>query len=639
MNVYLDNTLLVNEPIGLDEDGISEVIDLDLTLHGYVLMFEFPLTFVLDGFDYIYQKKLENGFCARIEVRIEVPSEQGTNIAKGFFFLSDCTFNHTSNTVEVEITDSTYGVFISEAKKLKISPASTSTRSGLALTPVPADDISLFDPTNGAALLTDAKMYELSASVEHIISYLSDNELQFFQNYFTDSYNFFLGDPFFINNRGGAPDIQLSFEDYMIQNFKVFSLWFKINNSTNPATFTLIQGEENFFQDFDGVTFNSIRDLEESFYPERFFSNVEVGDEDAIKDRVGTYQLPYTRLVGFTEETYNTESDCTLDNTLDLKSDWIIDHNKIEQILLVGDDSNDKPVLIYVDENLNAVEGTYAIQGTMRYYNEPLLNYQVLARHEIPSSLSQGIGADTDSFKAYKTNDTNATANGSLTPVDFDDDTPPGFDTGGNYDIINFRYTAPADGAYKFNVNLEYIVDSLELAPFGFPGTGRLDIDITINRRDSGGTLIQSVTKPIVHLVPTGTSVIKTATAEFFLEATDYVDVDVVYSFLHAGAGNSLTILGLYDTDKGSWFETLYTFNNGGTADVTNLNDYKASALKFDYPITATQWNALKNNPTQGIYINNGGNNTLCWIKNIKRNLKTGMATCEMISSPFLTNL
>lgn len=640
MNVYLDGTLLADEPLGLNEEGISEVIELDLLLHGYVLMFEFPLTFIGDGYEYIYQKKKENGFCAKIEIRIEIPSTQGTNIAKGFFFITDCKFNHTSFTVETEITDATYGVFISEAKKLKTNPSSVQTRSGLALTPVVADDITVYNPTNGVNLVTDAKMYELAPSLEHIVSYLSDNGLQFFQNYFTPSFNFFIGDAFFLRNRGGAPDIQLSFEDYMIQNFKLFGLWFKLNNETSPATFTLIQGEDNFFEGYDGITFNNIRDLIEEFYPERFFSNVEVGDEDAIKDRTGVYQLPYVKLVGFAEEVYNSESDCTLDNTLDLKSEWIIDHNKIEQILLAGDNENEKPVLIYVDQNLNAYKGTYAVQGAMRYYNEPLLNFNVLERHNMPSNLTQGLGADTDSFKAYKTADSTVTATGAIDPVDFDDDTPPGFDTGGNYDTTNFRYVAPSDGSYKFNVNLEYIVNSLDNGG-GFPGTGRVDIKIIIRRKDSGGATLQTVSGVnTVHTTPTGTSVIKTATASFFLQATDYVEARLEYTFFIAGAGNSVTFLGLYDTDKGSWFETLYTFNNGGTADLTSLNDYRASALKFEeYPITSEQWTRLKNNPSQGIYINNGGNNTLCWIKKIKRNLKTGRSSCEMISSPFLTQL
>jgi len=637
MNVYLDNILLVNEPLGLGLDEFAEVIELDLVLHGYIHTFEFELTFIKDGFDYIYQKKLTDGFCSRIEVRIEVPTNQGTNVVTGFFFITDCSFNHTSKTVKTEITDSTYGVFISESKSLKINPSSTVTRSGQVLVPVVADDITVFTPSTGVNLVTDAKMYELSPTVEHIIKYLSDNGLQYSQTYFTPAFNFHLVDPFFLRNRGGAPDIQLSFEELMIQLHKLFGIWFKIDNSTIPATFTLIQGEDNFFGSFNGVQFPNIRDLVEEFYPERFFSTVEVGDEEAIIERGSTYQLPTVPLVGFKEETYNTDSDCTLDNTLDLKSEWIIDHNKIEEILLSGDDQNQKPVLIYTDASLNAYKGTYGKTGNMRYYNEELLNFKVLARHEIPSDLSQGLGADTDGFVAYLSADDNITADTNTYPYPFDNETS---DPGNNYDPVLFRYVAPADGSYKFVVNLEYIVDNLQLPPGGFPGSGRVDIDVTIYRRQTGtGTILQQNVLSIVHLAPTGGNVTAQVFAEFYLDATDYVDARIDVDFLFTGGDNDMTIIGDY-VGGGTYFATVFTFNNGGTVNTTSLLDYKASALKFsDYPITSIDWNRLKDDPSQSIYINNGANNTECWIKKIKRNLKTGKSECEMISSPLLTQL
>jgi hypothetical protein len=123
------------------------------------------------------------------------------------------------------------------------------------------------------------------------------------------------------------------------------------------------------------------------------------------------------------------------------------------------------------------------------------------------------------------------------------------------------------------------------------------------------------------------------------MDATDHANVRIDVTFQTAGANNDVTIVGQY-VDGGTYFATVYTFNNGGTVETTALNDYKASALKFtEYPIPAVSWISLKNNPSQGVYVNNGGNNTLCWIKKIKRNIKTGKSECEMISSPLLTQL
>jgi hypothetical protein len=641
MKVYLDNILLKRNPQGLSD--ISEVIELDLDLHGYVHYFDLPLTFVGDGFKYLYDLKITDGFCRKVELRIEVPTQQGTNVVTGYLFLTDCKFNHTKKTVECEVTDSTYGIFLSEAKELKISPLADISRDGTTITAVTPVGLTLFAPSTGADLATDAYTFKIAEIYEHLIKYLSNNTLQFSQSYFTAAFNFYFCNNYYMRNRGNVPDLQFSFDEIQRGCFKLFGLWFKLDNTTIPATFTLVQGESNFFEDYDSITWNNIRDLKEEFYPERFFSTVGVGDSDAIIERGSTYQLPTVPLVGFREETYNAANDCVLENTLDLKSEWVIDHNKIEQIVVAGEDS-ETPVLIYGDASDNAQKGTYGKDGVMRYYNEELLNFKVLERHNLPSGLSQALGADVSGFRAYAGSDLALAASTNTTPYPFDD-TASGYDTGTNYNTVTYRYVVPQAGSYKFLVNLEYLVAGLQGMGANNTG-GRVDVDVYIYRRKTGtgAILAQSQVMNIVHLVTSTTRTIDQGTAEFFCEATDYVDVRVDVTFLIAGAANSLTIYGVGLDDNaevnGSYFETVFTFNNGGTVDLAALLDYKASALKFDgFPINATHWNSIKENPTQGIHINNGGGNSLCWVKLIKRNLKTGKSDCEMISSPLLTQL
>lgn len=640
MKVFLDDIELEKLPLGLDT--INEVIELDLSIHGYIRYFELPLTFIGDGYKYLYDAKSLYGFCRKIEVRIEVPTNQGTNIARGFLFLTDCSFDHTKKTAEVDITDNTYGVFITEAKELKVSPAATVTRGFETLTPVTATDITLFTPSTGSDLGTDAKMYELAATVEHVIKYLSDNGLQFSQSYFTGDFKFYLSNHYYIKNRGTAPDIQFSFIELMEQGFKLFSMWFKVDNSTAPPTFNWVQGESNFFEDHGGITWSNIRNLIEEFYPERFFSTVNVGDPNAIIERGSTYQLPTVTLVGFKEETFNAGNDCALENKLELISSWFIDHNKLE-FFVASTDYEEGALLIYVDSSNNAHKGTYAKDGNMRYYNEELLNYKVLNRHDIGTILTQALGADTSSFRAYKTGNTTLTADNTTTPYPFPEETGQGFDTGGNYNNATYRYVAPSTGSYKFLVNLEYIVAGIQ-DDLNFGLDGNVTINILFNKRKSTGTLLQFNQASIVHLTPSSDTYIKQRTAEFFMEATDYVDISIEVDFFYAGANNSLTINGgAFNASgdyTGTYFATSYVFNNGGTAELADLMDYKASALKFnDFTINANDWNSLKQNPSQGVHVNNGGANSLCWIKSIRRNLKTGRSQVEMLTSPILTQL
>lgn len=640
MKVYLDNIELKTLPLGLE--NIQEVIELDLTIHGYVRFFELPLTFIKDGFHYLNNLKKTNGFCGKVEMRIEVPSDQGTNIARGFLFLTDCSFNHTFNECEAEITDNTYGVFITESKELRISPLATVTRGNETLTPVTPANITIFTPSTGADLGTDAKMFEIADVAEHIVKYLSDNGLQFSQTYFGGTYDFYFSNShFLVAGRGLNPDIQFSFKEMMEQGFKLWGMWFKIDNSTTPPTFNWIQGEENFFEDWGGITWSNIRELKEEFYPDRFFSTVDVGDPEAIIERGSTYQLPTVTLVGFKEETFNASNDCALENTLDLVSQWIIDTNKIEATLLTSE-FNEKNVVIYADSTTgNAYKGTYGKDGVNRLYNEELLNYKVLNRHNIGTDLSQALGADVSSFKAYTTGDTTVTADGTTQPYPFDNEVS---DVGNNYDNATYRYIAPSTGAYKFIVNLEYIVNSIQ-DDLSFGLDGNVTVTIRIDKRKTGtGAILGSKECDTVHISPSLNTYTQQCTAEFFLEATDYVDVRITWDFFYTGANNSITFKGAYaDTNgdsAGSYFATVYTFNNGGTAQLNNLMDYKASALKFNgFPINALDWNSLKQNPSQGIHVNNGGGDSLCWIKRVARNIKTGESDCEMITSPILTQL
>ncbi len=651
MKVFLEEIQLNDLPVGLED--LEEILFLDLELHTYLIKYEIPLKFWGDGFKFINDQKKINGFCKKISGRIEVPETQGVNVIRFFFYLTDCQFQHTTNTCEVEIIDDTYGAFISDARDIKISPLAANSRDGSGLTPVTSTNITLFTPLTGVNLGTDAKMYKLGDVFDHLVRYLSNDDLQTSYDFLTDTNNFCLSSHFYIFNRGTDSDIQFSLKEVVSNMFKLFDFWFKMDQTTQPATFTAVQGEDNFFGTPGGITFANIRDLTEEFYQERFFSTVKVGDEDAIIQRSGsTYQLPTVPLVGFREEIYNAANDCVLEKELDLASEWIIDHNKIEQ-MLGSTTYEEKAVLIYCDTTVgvgDAYKGTYALQGAMRYYNEELLNFKVLNRHNIGTNLSQALGISTDDFLAWQSADVTYTTTGGFTIIAFDDDTAPeGFDTGANYDAVNFRYIAPQTGSYKFEVGLEYTIDGIQDdANFGFDGT--LTIEIRIIRKNSVGTTLQTKEFDIVHLAETdpASPVLEIRFADFFLESTDYVEVQLRRTFLYAGATNSVTFFGVHtlpiptdaDTYGGCYFKTAFIFNNGGTIDTGALKDYKASALKFDgFPIPADNWNSIKANPTQSIYVNNGGANAECWVKEIRRNIKHSTSKVEMLTSPNLTNL
>lgn len=647
IKVYLDGQLLRDNPDGFND--IEEIIERDSEVKGYVIKYELSLTFYGDGYNYIFNKKDQSGFCNRISVDIEFIEPGSTNTINGYFFLTDIKINHTKRSISVPIEDNTYGSLINTGKKIQISPAVAVTKNLEMLTPVAASDITMFSPTTGNNLSTDAKMYEYLATFEHIIAYLSDNGIQF-SNLSQDliDYEYHLSNNYYMENRGSAPDILMSFEQLMEMANKFWNCWFKIDHSTNPPTF-ILNSENEFFEAAGSVKFNAVRDLVEYFNQDDFFTTLKVGSTKALISRSNGYTLPLVPLISFSEETFNSQSDCMIDDEKNLLTNqFIYDQNNIQEILLNPPTTDgqwlEEPVIIETDSNA-AVQGTYAIDNYY-YYNESLLNYNIIDRHNIPTDMSVAYGVTTDDFLSVysSANNFTATNNFSFWP---DDDSVNGYDPGTNYTPVDGRYTSPADGIYRFRTHLEIKVNSLTQTSFfgGLGGYNPVNFTVLFTRRNSGGTLLQSV-------LSTGTSILAPTTGTnypvinkeqtFYLEAGDYVNVQVNMT-MNPLLGNPPTtndidlIAKFVDGNgvlHGCWFETVLVFNGGGVAIEGDYDDYFSSILEFDFPITNKDWNSLKSNPAQGVIVNtDGGNDTTAWIRKISRNPKTGEAKCELITS------
>lgn len=647
INVYLDGQLLRDNPDGFDD--LQEIIERDSNVKGYVIKYDLSLTFYGDGYNLIYNKKKSSGFCNRMDVKIEFIEPESTNTIDGYFFLTDIKINHTKRSISVPIEDNTYGSLINTGKKIEISPAAAVTKNLEVLTPVTSGSVTLFNPNTGANLATDAKMFEYMATFEHIVSYLSDNGIQFSNlcQALID-YEYHLSNSYYIENRGSDPDILVSFEQLMEMANKFWNCWFKIDSTTNPPTF-ILNAENEFFEDAGLVRFEAVRELIESFNQEDFFTTLRVGSTKALISRSSGFTLPLVPLISFSEEVFNSQSDCMIDEEKNISTgQFIYDQNNLEEMLVnppTSDGEWKEETIIIETASGAAVQGTYAIGGDY-YYNESLLNFNVIARHNIPTDMSVAYGVSNDDFLAVYSAANNFTTTNTF---DFwpDDDSVDGFDTGGNYTPVNGRYTSPTEGVYRFRTHLEIKVNSMTQQSFfgGLGGYNPITITVLYIRKNSGGTTLQSVTSnPSVIQGPTsGTNYfIVDKDQSFYLEAGDYVNVQVNMT-MNPLVGTPATtndidlIAKFIDQNgdlRGCWFETILIFNGGGVAIAGTYDDYFSSLLDFEYPITNKDWNALKANPAQGVTVNtDGGNDTLAWISKISRNPKTGKAKCTLLTS------
>lgn len=646
VKVYLDSNLINDIPDGFNE--LKEVIERDTTIKGYVIKYDLELTFYGDGYNYIFNKKQQSGFCNRIEIRIEFIEPVHTNIITGYFFLTDIIINHTKRSISTPIEDTTYGALINTGKKIKISPRATESKNLEAITPVNGDDISMFNVNTGVALATDARMYNYLSVFEHQILYLSDNLIAFSnESDVLTTYKYGLTSHYYIQNRGTRPDLVISFEQLMEMAYKLWGLWFKIDLSTNIPTFVLKE-EEEFFEAAGTVKFNAVRDCEEKFNQDDFFTTMKVGSTKTLISRDTTYTLPKVPLIGFHEEVFNSQSDCTLDAELDLTTSFIYDQNKLEKFTLATTtEGNFEEEITIVEHNGTvATEGAYGIAGKF-YYNESLLNVNVIERHPIPTDMSLNFGQNNDGFLAVYTATNNYTADANIS-FEPDDDTVFGNNAGANYDPSNGRYTCTTAGMYRFRVHLEVAINSLTQTLIQFGGLGannHVTFRAVWTRYNAGGSPLQSYTSPatVTATLTQGLDYLVIDKEQaFYLEDTDYVEVNITIDVNpivgSPATTNDIDLIGAFlDASgvlHGCWFETILIFNGGGVAIEGDYSNYFSSLLSFDYPINNKDWNALKSNPAQGVTVNtDGANDTTAWISRIERNPITGESKVELLTS------
>lgn len=118
---YVWNDPLTYDPLDWDKAKITK--KRDTVLNGLITEYIMGLTFVEDGYDYIYDKFLTDGFCADIPVRIECwNSVAGIYelFFEGIIYMNNCQFDITERTVKVNIEDTAGALLLEKNKDVKV---------------------------------------------------------------------------------------------------------------------------------------------------------------------------------------------------------------------------------------------------------------------------------------------------------------------------------------------------------------------------------------------------------------------------------------------------------------------------------------------------------------------------------------
>lgn len=521
------NDQVFNDP--RDWQGFSTEFKRDYTKRIISVQYTDQVTFTGAAHAYIEDIQRASGYCAEIDLRVEEQCGRGPWLvmARGKVIMADCEWNETKCSVQCSVVDNGIGARVANNKKVPVSPLAAKSKNDAAITPVTPINLEMFLAAGGYATGT-RRVYDWFKSLEQALAYITDGSVTITSQWYTnlpDDQKFAVAAVPELRTAGFTmPRIAWTFDDLFVEMSKKFNLWMFATEDSSGNAFIILEPESFFLGTSVSNTILNIEDLIRRTAIERLYATVNVGSKDGIVELGSANPLPFVVLTGFTDETFHFSGVCNTDSALDLSSKWIIDTNVLYQIVEEDNDEWDKNFAIvqYTESTSKATRGQYLFPGSTPYlYNEQLINYNVLNRFPLPSSVGVNLapGFD-DSFRAEYTNE----ALDGITPwlmdfyspgpyptyrLGFDNDyDAPNFDvnnvwgsdsTPGNPVVIaESDFKASAQGAYVFGLGI--VMDITGVVPvvlnptFGEVQFQTVSIRIFAEVYDATNTLVQTIT-------------------------------------------------------------------------------------------------------------------------------------------------
>jgi hypothetical protein len=641
---YIDG-VAVNEPGGWDD--FEQEISRDFDTRTISTSFPSEATFTGEGY-----KRLRALFVADDcgIVSYEAYDEcDGLRIliVRADIILADCEWNLNRCEVNCSLVDDGIGSRISNNKGIEIFPTATETKNADALSAVPVIPLEVFNPVNGLYYAPVRRAFDWMEAIQHAVRYITDSNVTVVSQWYNslpDDERIAVLSGYQLRTADASPNgewVSYSFEDLFMEVAKKYNLWMAVQRDLSGNPFIVIEQEPALFSNAVAASFPWQDNLIQSIDRDQLWATVRVGSEDGLPNQGAVQALPFLILQGFSNEKFHFEGVCNTQAELDLLSEWGIDTNVIERLVLNNDDGYDKTTfLVQYNRTTNeAVQSDWLNPGGLpALYNEQLMNVNVLNRYSLPSNVGQFVGDQDESFEAVRSTlgtdfaDTSAgTTVGSFVAAPFQ---IPISDPGGNY-TASF-YTAPTQGYYVFQVRRLWDVTANSFPVTGFNIQKRIVSRIRFERRDAANVLLgfwefeDSVpiaqagvftpVGPYTHAVDQG----------IVLNATD--TVRVLFAYTGATAGDPLATGTITARDRtGSAFLTTFVASGGGI--LTNINPANARILtySFDRLTTARQWTTLIGDPSQAIQVSTDDNLKTGHIMSATRNILKGTTSYEII--------
>lgn len=613
---------LVTTPDGWED--LKSKIKRDNQLQAVLIFQEASVQFTGDGYEYLYNKLLTEGFCSVVDLVVErtcTDSATWKTLFKGRIFVSDCEFNERTCKATAKLEDNSFYSLIKNNSKIKTALDTDLTKNGEPLTQAPVYEIDFYSVGANALVKNDVPCMRVYDAFKYLISFMTDNQVGFESSLFG------------VNGRWEGLAITTgerirTATDLNWLQVSFATLFKEVYNATEPLLMIIenpyttptirIETESYTFANAVNLICGDVYEIKTSIEQEKLYSSINIGSSN-IDDTSGPVSFPeLIDLFGFKTEELYIVGECNIDNSLDLVGDFIRSSNIINaQLTLQGYDQNWFMIHTeYISSTSGRTTNTNSLgESPARYYfNDALRNSEILDRWEggLPNNLVKYIGVIGDGlFEAV------SAANQSLSvlagPSVF---TNEAFDNGNNYDGTD-TFTAPQTGVFYFEFN-GFIVPA---AP-GVAGQALINVKIY----DSSGNFKYNATGQRSLSVPfAGASVQSIHRA--IMNATDYAQVRIRYV-------DSVSISNSGTLAQGATFACTANTIGGAAYNTYDPSVFPVFTYDFEYPITDDQFDVLVANPIGRIAFNMDGQPfRYGWIKEITYDHVKKIGSFKLITS------
>jgi hypothetical protein len=654
---YLDSVEYEN-PIGWDE--ISTKIVRNFDINALLVYQDLSLTFTGAGYDYLFSKLNDQGFCSIVELSI-VYYDDCEHIINGLIFVSDIEFNERGCEAKCKVEDNSYYAKIRNNMKLFTSLYSGKSKNGFNITAPTTYLSDLTDLSNNRENqnIPCIKVYD---AFRYLVDFMSDGTLAFNSTAFgpggaweglvvTNGYRIF--------NINATDQYQVSFDKLFDEINKRIPLIVFVENPLSAVPIIRIEELSYSYGSAQIQQHTDIYEIVTRTDNTLLYSKVKVGN--SVTDDTLSNSFPEnTPFYGWLREEYNLQINCNIDRALDLNVDYATACNVIERCI----DYQDYQPNIFLLDTIVDTPGGYSGQvyaedifniGTY-FMNSRLNNASVLTRYigGMPGDAANFYGATGDSYFSV-----NTTVSQVAVPV-----------SNTSYNTISWnnevsdpqnRFTSPKFTAfYTANYNFKIqIAWTLPPDPNWFVSTPNTDsygkFDWHFEVRD-GANNLKSRTflystgnicgihwddgpnyyPPVGFNVQTNgaSSIIDFSTPLLSTWYVQIVCINTVINPISNANWGTLNEFWRIDQAANSTWQSNQNSIGGGTFILADPNDYPIYLHKYDYPLSLSEWNTLVSNTVNKIGFNMSGQLIRNgWMKDISYNYNSGIASVQLISS------